>query len=863
MASSFFAHAAALSIRFAWLAMAAAGMASGSSVWYASRHFAVNTDVSKLLSPDLAWRKREMEFKTAFPELAEAIIAVVEAPTPELSGAAADTLAGRLKGQDDGFRSVQQAGGGDFFARNQLLYLPADEVARTTQQLGNAAPFIQVLAADPSLRGILQALSSGIQGAQSGRYSLDDLTRTLNMAADTIDAIVAHRPASFSWQVLVKGTPAGAQELRRLVEIWPVLDYAALESGHTATAAIRRATQDAELEAAFSAAVHLTGPVPIADQEFAALREGVALNGVVTSAIVLVILWLALRSLRIVAAVVVSVFVGLTITAAVGLLLFGALNPISMAFVVLFVGLGADFAIQFSVRYRSERHADDSLRGSLIRAARRVGAPLTLAAAAAAAGFLAFLPTSYRGLAELGSIAGVGMVIAYAVSMTLLPALLSRLDPPPEPRPLGYAALAPVDHFLQRHRIAVVAGTSIVVLAGLPFLVHLQFDFSPMSLQDPKSDPIATLHRLSNDPRLSTNAAQVLVPQSEAADRARRLSALPEVAQVRTLDSFIPSEQDNKLALIGNAAASIEPALQVPRKAAPSDSEGVAALRHAADQLRQAANEGGGPGPEAARRLADDLAKLAAADAPLRAQARTAFVQPLERDLAALRQSLRPERVTRSNIPRELVRDWLTTDGRMRLEITPRGNPDDSEILRNFSRVVLSVEPDATGQAIETYEWGNTIIVAFLQAGGWALVSITILLWIVLRRFRDVLVTLVPLLIAAVATLEVCALSGFALNYANIIALPVLLGVGVAFKIYYVMAWRGGETDFLQSSLTRAVFFSALMTATAFGSLWLSNHPGMSSMGKLLALSLLCTLASAALFQPALMGPPRDEQART
>jgi MMPL family len=148
----------------------------------------------------------------------------------------------------------------------------------------------------------------------------------------------------------------------------------------------------------------VTGPVPIADQEFAALREGVALNGVVTSAIVLVILWLALRSLRIVAAVVVSVFVGLTVTAAVGLLLVGALNPISMAFVVLFVGLGADFAIQFSVRYRSERHADDSLRGSLIRAARRVGAPLTLAAAAAAAGFLSFLPTSYRGLAELGSI---------------------------------------------------------------------------------------------------------------------------------------------------------------------------------------------------------------------------------------------------------------------------------------------------------------------------------------------------------------------------------------------------------------------------------------------------------------------------
>jgi uncharacterized protein len=126
-----------------------------------------------------------------------------------------------------------------------------------------------------------------------------------------------------------------------------------------------------------------------------------------------------------------------------------------------------------------------------------------------------------------------------------------------------------------------------------------------------------------------------------------------------------------------------------------------------------------------------------------------------------------------------------------------------------------------------------------------------------LRRIRDVLLTLVPLLVAGAVTLEICALTGFALNYANIIALPVLLGIAVAFKIYYVTAWRRGETNFLESALTRAVLFSALMTATAFGSLWLSAHPGTSSMGKLLALSLLCTLASAALFQPALMDPPR------
>ena len=108
-------------------------------------------------------------------------------------------------------------------------------------------------------------------------------------------------------------------------------------------------------------------------------------------------------------------------------------------------------------------------------------------------------------------------------------------------------------------------------------------------------------------------------------------------------------------------------------------------------------------------------------------------------------------------------------------------------------------------------------------------------------------------------TLQVSVIVGMPLNFANIIALPLLLGLGVAFKIYYIMAWRAGQTDLLQSSLTRAVFFSALTTATAFGSLWLSSHPGTSSMGKLMALALVTTMCAAVLFQPVLMGPPREK----
>jgi predicted RND superfamily exporter protein len=213
--------------------------------------------------------------------------------------------------------------------------------------------------------------------------------------------------------------------------------------------------------------------------------------------------------------------------------------------------------------------------------------------------------------------------------------------------------------------------------------------------------------------------------------------------------------------------------------------------------------------------------------------------------------------VSLQTLPADLKQGWITSDGRARVEVLPKGNPNDNATLRNFAQALLQVAPNATGQAIKTFNWSNAIISAFIQAGIWALCSIALLLWLVLRRVRDVVVTLAPLLLAAALTLEICALLNFPLNYANIIALPVLLGIGVAFKIYYVMAWRRGQSNFLQSTLTRAVFFSALMTATAFGSIWFSSHPGTSSMGQLLALSLACTLASAALFQPALMGQPR------
>ena len=845
--------------RNAWRVVAVGLVLALASGFYVARHFAINSDINALLSSDLSWRKREIVFEQAF-RLFERIIVVVQAPTPELTGEATAALTQALAKNNDRFREVTQSGGGEFFASNGLLFQSPEDLGRSLAPLVQAEPLIHDLATDPSLRGLVSGLEDGLLGIQSHHIKLDDFTRVFNTFSDTLEKVIAGQPASFSWRVLVQGHPAQPSELRGFIEVHPVLDYSAIEAGHAATAAIRLAA--AEIAPKFQANVRLTGPVAMEDEEFATIKEGAVRNGLITVVIVLIILWLALRSARLIVAVFVNLFIGLALTAGLGLLMVGTLNLISVYFAVLFVGIGVDFGIQYSVRYRAERHELDDLKGAVLQAGKYVGAPLTLAAGATAAGFLSFLPTDYRGVSELGLIAGFGMLIAFATSITILPALIRLLNPPGEPDQLGFSLLAPVDRFLERQRIPIIAGTAIVVIAGLPLLYWLHFDFNPINLRDPNSESIATYLDLNRDPATNTNAIEIMAPSlSDAGVIAGRLSKLPEVSRVMTLASFIPDLQTEKLQLISDAAKKLAGAFD-PKNALtpPTDAENVEALKEGAGRLIEAAGDQNGPGASAAKRLSAALTAVAGANQELRAKAEDAFIQPLKTALGGLQASLQAQPVTQKSLPPGLVRDWTTPDGRARVEVAPKGDPSDNVATRQFARAVLAVEPNATEGPISILEAGHTIVRAFIVAGLWALLSIGILLWLVLRRIGDVLLTLVPLILAGVVTLEICVVIGLPLNFANIIALPLLLGVGVAFKIYYIMAWREGQTNLLQTSLTRAVFFSALTTATAFGSLWFSSHPGTASMGKLLALSLMSTLAAAVLFQPVLMGKPRNDE---
>jgi hopanoid biosynthesis associated RND transporter like protein HpnN len=826
---------------------------------FTARHIAIDTDSDKLFRADLPFRKNQAAIDQAFPQKNDLIAVVIDGATPELAEAAAAGLAKRLQARSDLFRIVRRPDAGPFFERNGLLFLSVDEVSKITQQLIKAEPMLGSLAADPSLRGLMNTLGRLLDGVAHGDAKLADIDRPLAALADSLAGAAAGKAQPFSWQAMISGEKPGNRTLRRFILVQPMLSYGKLEPGGEATAAIRAAAADLGLSPDHGVRVRLTGSVPLADEEFATLAEGAARNGVLTLIAVVGLLWLCLRSARIIVAILITLLVGLLSSAAFGILAVGAFNLISIAFAVLFVGLGVDLAIQFSIRYRAERHDRGDLENALVAAGTSVGSSLALAAASIAAGFFAFLPTDYRGVSELGLIAGSGMLIAFLLSVTLLPALLTLLRPPGEPAPVGFAALAPVDRFLARHRRAALVTAGLVALSCLALLPALRFDFNPLNLRSPKVESVSTLFDLMKDPNETPNTIEILAPSLASAQQlADRLGALPEVAQTVTLASFVPKDQDQKLALIADAAQLLSLALDpLSVKPGPSDAETIRAMNKTATALRDAAADGESPAARGALKLADALSALAEGSAGNRQKAGALLIPGLEVTLAQLRQALQAGPVSLASLPTDLVRDWTTPDGRAKVEAYPTGDQNDNETLARFVAAVRAIAPDATGAPVSIQASSRTVVGAFVEAGALALAAITLLLLVVLRRLADTLLTLAPLFLAGLLTLAVSVLIGLPLNFANIIALPLLFGIGVAFNIYFVMVWRRGGTNFLQSSLTRAILFSALTTTAAFGSLCFSNHPGTASMGLLLALSLGCTLVSALLFLPALLGPPR------
>jgi hopanoid biosynthesis associated RND transporter like protein HpnN len=827
----------------------------------ASHRLSMTTSIDGLFDRTLPWKQHEAALKKAFPQFNDLIVAVISARIPEEADATATALAAALSADHAHFVSVRQPDASPYLRQEGLMFLDTATLSDVLDKTVDASPFLGQLAADPSGRGLFGALGLIGEGVARGQANLAPFATALTGFDATLAAAIDGHPAPLSWQTLMVSRLASLAGPTRIVLAQPHMDYGAVQPGGAATAALRHDAAALEFVAKGDATVHLTGLVPLEDDEFSSAAKG-AVSGLGLS-FVLVLLWLflALKSWRLILPVFLTLLLGLALTSGFAALAVGTLNLISVAFAILFVGIAVDFSIQFCVRFREMRLVEVQTEAALVRTGLKVGRQLVVAGSAIAAGFLAFVPTSFSGVAELGLIAGIGMLFALACTLTFLPAALALLHPAGETEEIGFLSLAGADRLLGRSRFPILAIFALLFLSGAGLVQKLTFDSNTLHTKPQNSEAVVTLMDLLKNPVTNPFTIDIVRPNvADAAALAAPLSKLSLVDHVVGLQSFVPADQAAKLAVIQDAASILAPILaEHTARPAPDAASLRASIGQTLAKLQKALPKL--PDDSPLRRITADLAMLRAApDATLRA-ANESLVRFLPTMLDRLRVVLTAKPATLADVPPDIARDYVEPDGSARLQVVPAEAVGDSDVLRRFVAEVQTVAPDAGGAAVSIVATADTIIAAFRTAAIGAIIAIAVILLLLLRHPADAALVLAPLLMSAALTVLIVVSTGIALNYANIIALPLLLGVGVSFNIYFVMNARAGERPRLVSATTRAVVFSALTTGSAFGSLALSAHPGTASMGTLLLISLACTLLTSLVFVPALLGGRKVKRA--
>ena len=811
----------------------------------------VDTDPANMLDEALPWRMAEAELERAFPHSEAGLVLVVDADAPYRAAAVQAALVARLKPNLAVFSDVRAVELEPYFQQNALLYLEPAPLQDFTDGVLRAQPFLGALARDPSLAGLAGLMEKALLAPEDSF----DLVPALTAIAEATEAAAAGQRQALDWNRLM-AVPAGlAPSPRRFIELVPVLDYGRLQPAAIPVREIR----DAFAAVAASepgVRVRLTGRIALEHEEIGLAFSGALLAFGVALLLSAALLGLALRSLRLVAATVLTLLFGLTLTAAFAALAVGRLNLISMAFAVLYVGLGLNYALYLALRYRELRQQGMAHRDAVPQAAADIGGFLFVCAATTALGFFAFVPTSFTGIAGLGLISGAGMFISLLASLTLLPALLSLWPPSAPAAPTDSPWLGTLLELPYRRHRLIWQAMALLLLASAALAPFARFDFDPLHLRDPDSESVSTFRELLADPAVPALTLSTIVRDArEAAAVAERLRPVAEVRQVITLADLVPQQQEEKLALIDELAFSLGPALATPGELrAQARPEDAAALDRLAVAMQQAARQWSGERAKAAARLAAALELLQSASdsgaQPVEAVAllRGNLLEGLGSQINQLRQLLLAKPVTAEDLPVWLKKRWVATDGRQRVEIVPKAVLDDNTATRAFVRAVQAVEPRVSGPPVGMIAAGEAVVQSFQQAFLYSVIAIGLLLLVLLRSLRDTLLVLLPLAAAGLITVAASVATSTPFNFANVIALPLLLGVGVDYGVYLVQQSRRLPvgTNLLKTAATRAVLFGALVTMANFGDLMLARHPGMVSMGLLLtvglAVILFCTL---------------------
>ena len=808
---------------------------------YVALNFAVDSDLDKLINPsdELGWFRANEAFKAQFPESQQTSIVVISGATP----AAVDDTAGRLA---EAFRAS-----GDF----EFVFAPAlDPFLRD-----HRAYFLETDDLDAWISGVqfdygaMLRLADGADLSSAAFTTADQIAATDGLRLPTLLASIAKNfQSGVPSELALEAYPHLVEDLTEHYLIIMLKGRQALDESlpNAAQVALIRSIIAATVAATGvdpGVRVRLTGEVPLAHEEISSALDGIGIAGAVSLILLAVVLRVGVGSWRIIGSTFGLLGVGVVWTLAFATFAVGAFNTLALMFVGMFFGLGVDFAVHFSLRLQ-ESLDPDSGDESEVSAAREIGPALLLCMLTSSIAFLSFVPTEYRGLGELGIISAGGLVIAFVLTLSFIPAFFSLSGMPP-PRRQGlsieWARKLPGPG-------ALLSLTMLVALSALWFARDLNFDYSVLALRDADTEAMSTLLEMQESELSTDYSVHVLVANAMAAAELKsELEALDEIGQVLIPTDLIPSDQEYKRAALSALQTLLE---GIGNVEGGDPTIASSELADAVEYLREVQGEAQLSDQPVIAALLDGLTTLYADPDRLAALNKDVRVG-LTRELLELDLLLAADPFTFQDLPEDLRIRLVATDGTHLVTVMPAGAVSGREATDAFVQAVMKVTPAVAGRAVVEWGAGGVAVRSFLQALAISISAIALLLVIYFRGIILPIIVLIPLALTTLLTFAIIELTPLTLNMANILVIPLIFGLGVDTGIHVVHRFTatGTVSGLLASSTTRAVVISALTTIGTFFSLSFSPHKGAASVGLLLTIAISIMVLVTFIVVPAML----------
>lgn len=821
----------------AWITLTLLALATMTASWIAVARFEMSSDLKDLIRQEASWREDFDRFETAFPDYVKTAVVVVSGTAFKQVEDTARRIEAEVRGRPDQFRAVYAGENHPFFRDHAFLYLDEEELDDMADRLAEAQPWLTGVAEDPSLRSVLDLVADGIENDPPSGF--DTIVDWLEESAD---AVVAGEDPTVYWTNEFFGTDETHYRL--------ILLKSNLDIGETAAnAVVMRELREilAAVNPPPEVLVGVTGEVALTHEEIEAAIDGVQMTGWLAIVLLALVLIVGVRSIIIILATFAMLGMGIAWTSAFAMLTVGEYNTLSIVFLVMFFGLGVDFAIHFSLRYQEAVGAGPvSIERALAAATRSVGGAIFICTVTTALGFLGFWPTDYQGLADLGVISAGGMVIAGFLTFTLLPAFFTvcrpvrphSMDVPTSQRLVGH---------LTAHRARVVISMSVLLCAGIAVASQSRFDYSVLALKDPDAESMRTLRLLQQDGRATDYALTILTDEPIATEA---LESLAVVDSVVSLADFVPDDQDYKLQALEDLQEILWSAIEPLREL---DAPELVDLQESLGRVQQALASHDAEGRFADLQAA--LARLAAAPPERLLVWQHGVIDNLIEELEWLRRAVLVGPVDTGDLPSAVRERMVNADGQHLTIVLPEENVAPVEALSRFIEGVRELVPAATGRPVIEWGVGEIVMDSFIKAMAFALAAISVVLVLMFQNVRFAVLILVPLAMAVLFTLALGVIFEMPLNMANILVLPLIFGLGVDNGVHVVDRYRGeGDVPrLMHSSTPRAVLLSTLTTVGTFVALSLSPHQGTASIGLLLAVAVALLLVFTVFLLPVLL----------